>query len=331
MIEKFLILITFIKDLIKARYNKNFSGSQKSYYMMRYLFKISNGSLLNYLSKLVKAPSNPNFFKKSYKILDNIDKETVKNIREELLSLNISTNEIYNQNKPIKFINNLNYNNIDYDYYKKFNAVRLNFKNKDLLSNKTITEFIINSNFSETIDRVIGAKTYLIAADAWITLPIPELKDNYEEMTKHQETQMWHRDVDHLRDLKLFVYLNDVLDLEDGPFEIIEGTNCIDNFDEKNYIDKIKFRISNSYTEKNYKNSIKTVYGKEGTIFLADTRAFHRGNVIIKDSHRIVLMLYYSTHLFGKEKKIFLDKNFESYNLWKNQIEQKKYLSLFNI
>ena len=98
--------------------------------------------------------------------------------------------------------------------------------------------------------------------------------------------------------------LNDVLDLEDGPFEIIEGTNCIDNFDEKNYIDKIKFRISNSYTEKNYKNSIKTVYGKEGTIFLADTRAFHRGNVIIKDSHRIVLMLYYSTHLFGKEKKI---------------------------
>ena len=46
-------------------------------------------------------------------------------------------------------------------------------------------------------------------------------------MTKHQETQMWHRDVDHLRDLKVFVYLNDVLDKQDGPFEIIEGTKIV--------------------------------------------------------------------------------------------------------
>ncbi len=298
---------------------------------MRYLFKISNGKLLNFLGKIVKASSNPFLFNKSYKILNFIDKETVTKLKDELLKLNISTNEKYNQNQPIKFINKFENSEIDYEYYKKFNAVRLNFDNKDILSNKTISEFIINRNFSETIDKIVGAKTYLIATDAWITLPVPRVNDNYEEMTKHQETQMWHRDVDHLRDLKVFVYLNDVLDKQDGPFEIIEGTNCPDNFENKNYIDKIKFRISNNFTKKNYEDKIRSIYGKEGTTFLADTRAFHRGSVIIDKRYRIVLMFYYSTHLFGKEKKITLEKNFESYNLWKNQIRQNKYLSLFNI
>ncbi len=331
MINKIFIFINFIKDLVLARNDKNYSGSEKSYYVMRYLFKISNGSLLNFISKIIKAPSNPYIFKKSYETLNFVEKGTVNQLKNELLKLNISTNEKYNQNQPIKFIDKFESREIDYEYYKKFNAVRLNFENKDLLSNKIISEFIINSNFSETIDKIIGAKTYLIAADAWITLPVPTVSDNYEEMTKHQETQMWHRDVDHLRDLKVFVYLNDVLDKQDGPFEIIEGTNCPDNFENKNYIDKIKFRISNNFTKKNYKDKIKPIYGKEGTTFLADTRAFHRGSVIIKKSYRIVLMLYYSTHLFGKEKKITLDKNFESYDLWKNQIRQNKYLSLFSM
>ena len=330
MIKKIFILISFVKDLFIARYNINHSGSQQSYFLMRFLYRISNGLLLNFIGKIIKVPSDPQFFKQSFKVLDQINQETVSNLKYELLKLNVSTNEKYNQNKPIKFVEKSNFIAIDYDYYKKFNAVRLNFDNKDLLSNKTISKFIIESNFSEKIDKIVGVKTSLIAADCWITLPVPEVKENYELMTKYQDTQMWHRDVDHLRDLKVFIYLNDVLDDKDGPFEIIQGTNCHDKFDQKNYIDKIKFRISNNYTKRYYQNKIKSIYGKEGTAFLADTRAFHRGNVIIGQKYRIVLMLYYSTHLFGKEKKISLEKNFESYSLWKNQVEQNKYLSLFN-
>ena len=51
----------------------------------------------------------------------------------------------------------------------------------------------------------------------------------------------------------------------------------------------------------------------------------------MKKKHRIILMLYYTTHLFGNNKKIDLERNFESYEIWSNQIKKNKYISLFNI
>ncbi len=298
---------------------------------MRYLYKISDGKLLDYLGVIIKTPSKPDLFNQSYEILNEIDEQKVNDINNELLKLNISTNEEYNQNKPIRFTEISGKQEIDYNFYKRFNAVRLNFNIKDILSNKSISEFIIQNDFSSKIEKLIGAKTYLAGIESWITLPVPEIKKNYEEMTKYQETQRWHRDVDHLRDLKIFIYLNDVLEEDDGPFEIIQGSNCTEGFNQRNYIDKIKFRISNEFAIKKYKNCVKTIYGKKGTTFLADTRAFHRGKIIMKKKYRIILMLYYTTHLFGNNKKIDLERNFESYEIWSNQIKKNKYISLFNI
>lgn len=329
LIKKIFIPIIFLIDLLKARYDRNYSGSEKSFFLMRFLYRISNGLILEFIGKIIKSSSDPLFFKKTYEILNNIDEKDIQILKDEILNLKVSTNEKYNQNKDIIYNIKSSKAEIDYDYYKKFNAVRLNFNQKDLLSSKVISEFIIKSNFSKIIDKIIGAKTCLISVDSWITLPIPEIKENYEEMTKYQDTQMFHRDVDHLRDIKLFIYLNDVLDYSDGPFQIIQGTNGTDNFNQKNYIDKVKFRISNHFAKKNYENNIKTFYGKKGTAFIADTRAFHRGSVITKLSHRTILALYYSTHSFGKNKKITLDKNFKTYDMWKQQIKQNKYMSLF--
>ena len=66
---------------------------------------------------------------------------------------------MYNQNQPIKFINKLENSEIDYEYYKKFNAVRLNFDNKDILSNKTISEFII-VNFLRLLIRLLSKNLF---------------------------------------------------------------------------------------------------------------------------------------------------------------------------
>ena len=82
--------------------------------------------------------------------------------------------------------------------------------------------------------------------------------------------------------MKVFIYLTDVITDEDGPFEIVEGTNFFNFFNPKNYIDKIKFRVSNKFITLNYKNRIKSFFGKEGTTFLTNTRAFHRGKPILK-------------------------------------------------
>ena len=286
---------------------------------MRFLYRISNGLLLNFIEKIIKVPSDPRFFKKSFKVLDQINQEIVSNLKYELLKLNVSTNEQYNQNKPIKFIEKSNKIEIDYDYYKKFNAVRLNFDNKDLLSNKTISKFIIESNFSEKIDKIVGVKTSLIAADCWITLPVPEVKENYELMTKYQDTQMWHRDVDNLRDIKHMIYLTDVLDETSGSFDIVKNTHFFSWFNPFNYFNKIKFRVKNDFVEKKYSDKIFSFLGKAGTNFLVDTRALHRGKIITKQKHfRIVLQLYLSNHFFGKDKKQILYKKYNSYEILKD-------------
>ena len=320
----------FLKDLFEARKNIFHSGKISSYYILRFLYYISDGLFLSFIARLIKTPHNPRKFKNSYQYLKNIDNIEVKKIKEEILKMNIYTNEKHIQNKPINFVDNFSSSSINYDFYKQNNVVRLNFSRYDLLSNKIISNFIIQNDYSKTIENIIGAPTFLTAVDSWISLSVPKIDENYESMTKFEETQRWHRDVDNLRDLKVFIYLTDVITDEDGPFEIVEGTNFFNFFNPKNYIDKIKFRVSNKFITLNYKNRIKSFFGKEGTTFLADTRAFHRGKPIQKNKYRFVFQFYYSTHLFGNNKKIDLNKNFDSYEMWEHQLKQNKFNSLFN-
>ena len=323
------IIFCFIKDLNKARKDNLYSGHKSSYYMMRYLYYLSDGLLLIILSIIIKVFSLPSKFLKSYEFLNPINKRTADDIKNEIFKLNVFTNKKSHQNIPLMFNNEENYKKIDFGYYKKNNLVRLNFSRQDLLSNKIISQFIINNDFSKKIEKIIGNKVYLLTVDAWITLPVPKFKNEYELMTVHEDTQNWHRDVDNLRDLKVMIYLNDVISENDGPFQIIEGTNAFNYFNFFNYIDKIKFRVSNKYVLQKYTDKLMTFTGKKGTCFLVDTRALHRGKPIKKEKYRIVLQLYYSTHLFGKDKKILLDKRFDSYELWKDQISNNKFNSLF--
>lgn len=322
-------IFCFIKDLYKGRKDNLYSGHQSSYYIMRYLYYLSDGLLLIILSIILKVFSLPSKFSKSYQFLNQINEKTTDDIKNEIFKMNVFTNKKSYQSIPLMLKNEENYKTLDFDHYKQNNLVRLNFNRQDLLSNKLISEFIIKNDFSKTIEELIGNKVFLLTVDAWITLPVIKFESEYEMMTVHEDTQNWHRDVDNLRDLKVMIYLNDVLSENDGPFELIEGTNSFDYFNFFNYIDKIKFRVSNKYVFKKYANKLMTFIGKKGTCFLVDTRALHRGKPIIKQKYRIVLQLYYSTHLFGKDKKILLDKKFESYELWKNQILNNKFNSLF--
>ena len=48
------IIIIFIKDLLKARDNPTYTGKGSSYQLMRLLFLISDGLVLNFISKFLK-------------------------------------------------------------------------------------------------------------------------------------------------------------------------------------------------------------------------------------------------------------------------------------
>ena len=127
-------------------------------------------------------------------------------------------------------------------------------------------------------------------------------------------------------------YFSDTLNIEDGPFEIIKDTNKFQFFNPLRYYDKIKFRVKNKFVQKKFKNQIVTINGETGTVFIADTRALHRGRPILKENkYRMVFQLYYSTHAFGKNNKIELKENYESYSLWKNYLKKNNHIALFDL
>ena len=312
--RRIMIIVDFIKDLLKAREKPTYSGKASSYQLMRFLFLISDGLVLNFISKFLKKKSNPKFLNNSYKIMPYINLDEINEIKEEILKMKISLHK--NEKMKIKFDIN---NNIDFDYYKNEKIVRLNILPEDIISNHKVISFLIKNINFDALKKIIGSDLYLIGINCWITLPVPNIEENYERTAIYEDTQMWHRDVDNLRDIKHLIYLTDVLDETSGSFEIVKNTHFFSWFNPFNYFNKIKFRVKDNFVKKKYSDKIFSFLGKAGTNFLVDTRALHRGKIITKQKHfRIVLQLYLSNHFFGKDKKIILNKKFDSYKLLKN-------------
>jgi len=230
--------------------------------------------------------------------------------------------------------NILDYSKIDLNYYKSKKLMRLDICEEDLINNYKITEFALDKKWIDINKEILGTDPYLVGIDAWITLPPPYEIKNYDDAAELVSSQMWHRDCDNLRDLKVMTYLTDVKDENEGPFEIIEGSHYFNNFNPFRYtMGSSGMRIKNDYIYKKYYKKIKSFYGKAGTSFIVDTRSLHRGKTVKKQNyHRVLLQLYFSNHPFGKIKKYKKPHfNAPSHKLWEESLKKNNYYqSIFN-
>mgnify|MGYP001211218973 CR=1 FL=1 len=115
-------------------------------------------------------------------------------------------------------------------------------------------------------------------------------------------TQSFHRDIDKLNSLKLFVYLSDV-DYQSGPHVYIRSSH---NSSFKTSKGK---QYSDNDLKKQFNNKdIISLEGKAGYTFIADTFGFHKG-LPPSDKNRLVLQVIYTLKRtpFGP-KKPFLNK-----------------------
>ena len=103
-------------------------------------------------------------------------------------------------------------------------------------------------------------------------------------------------------------------------------TRYLDLTDFLNKLNKITKNFKYNFTKKIY-----SFYGTKGKNFLANTRALHRGLAINKNRARLMLELYFSNHLLGKNRKLDLEKNHSSYKLWNKMINEnpKLYQGIF--
>jgi hypothetical protein len=106
------------------------------------------------------------------------------------------------------------------------------------------------------------------------------------------ESQLWHKDYDDSRIIKLFIYVTDVKIRNDGPFTFLPPSTS--SKVGRSFIPK---RITDQeMAQKGVISSIKEVYGIKGTAFLIDTaRCYHLGSRCV-DSQRLAYIATYTTN-----------------------------------
>ena len=136
----------------------------------------------------------------------------------------------------------------------------------------------------------LGAKPTISLITAWWSMPH---KDG-----KAEEAELFHRDVDDIRFVKLFCYLTDV-DEVSGPHVFVPGSQNVDRLTKiRRYQDR---EILDAFGEK----SLITFTGKAGTAFLENTYGFHRG-VPPTQKPRLLFQVLYSLRnsIYGPDQPV---------------------------
>ena len=106
--------------------------------------------------------------------------------------------------------------------------------------------------------------------------------------------QKFHYDMDRLFFLKFFVYLTDVTP-ETGPHVFVAGSHRrkpVALREDRRYDDS---EVAAHYSSE----AIRSVCGRRGTIFAADTRALHKGEPVLH-GERLVLQVEFAISKFGQ-------------------------------
>ncbi len=136
-----------------------------------------------------------------------------------------------------------------------------------------------HSFFIDTIGQYIGVEPRIRYISAWIDYPT--------KADGPVSTQMFHRDPPHLKQIKTFLYLNDVSELN-GPFSYVEGSH-------KDITRSLPhFRHSDDDVAALYPDAITAnVTGRAGSLVIADVNGFHRGLKPVR-GYRALLTVFYS-------------------------------------
>jgi ectoine hydroxylase-related dioxygenase (phytanoyl-CoA dioxygenase family) len=122
----------------------------------------------------------------------------------------------------------------------------------------------------------------------WWSLAVPS-----SVQERSSAAQLYHFDLDRLSFLKFFIYLSDV-DVTNGPHCYIAGSHR--GFKSVELLRDGRF--SDDEIKRHYPNEEVRITGKRGTIFVADTKGFHRG-LPLESGERLIFQIEFCNSLFG--------------------------------
>jgi hypothetical protein len=160
----------------------------------------------------------------------------------------------------------------------------------DLMNNEDIQKLIIDPVLLNIARNYLGCEPIFDFPAMWWST-------SFQKEASSEAAQLYHFDMDRIKWLKIFFYINDVT-LENGPHCYIQGTH-LPNTKPNEILKRGYERIQDSELHPYYKpDDIKIVCGQAGSIFAGDTKCWHKGTNL-KKGHRLVLEFEYTSSLFG--------------------------------
>lgn len=167
----------------------------------------------------------------------------------------------------------------------------------DMLKKTEIQDLISRPDILSLVTEYFGGTPYLSACVGWWSTSNHVASDSARE-----NAQMFHFDMDRIKWLKLFLYINDVSD-QNGPHVFVEGSHKRGgqpkSLRRKGYQRILDKEIAHFYAP----DKIKSIVGPAGTAFLADTRGYHKGLTPVK-GERLAFVIEYSSGLFGVNTRL---------------------------
>lgn len=193
---------------------------------------------------------------------------------------------------------------------KVADSPRYQFHNETLFACKPLSDLVFDELFITIAEQYLKCRPIFDYLVMWWSFPFG---GNLES----EAAQMYHYDMDRIKFLKFFFYINDV-DENNGPHCFVKGS----------HINKPKNllkdgRITDNEIKSNFNSEdILEIKGKKGTIIAVDTIGFHKGKPLI-NGERLLFQLLYSNSLFG-QKSTPIKLTHATKETYKNVIERNK-------
>ena len=212
-------------------------------------------------------------------------------IFDKLLPDNL-VNDIYNYGLNIP-CNYLDVNTNDYSVQEVLFdpntpiSPRYQFSNKAIVDLPAIQELLFDQSLLAFAQEYLGTKPILDLIAYWWSLP-------FNGKGKSAAAQMYHFDMDRIKFMKFFFYLTDV-DTDTGPHCYVKGSH--------NTLPKSLSRdgrFTDEEIEATYgADNLIEICGKRGSIIAVDTRGFHKGKELVKDT-RLIFQIEFANSMFGQ-------------------------------
>jgi len=156
-----------------------------------------------------------------------------------------------------------------------------------LMENPVVQDMVSDPLLLDISQRYFGASPVFDFVALWWSPP-------YLKHASSEAAQLFHFDMDRLKFLKFFVYLTDV-GPDNGPHTYIAGSHKRKPRELHRDGRILDEEIAQYYSD----SDIVEITGPRGTVFVADTRGFHKGKAPMYGD-RLILQSVFATNLFGE-------------------------------